>query len=173
MLSDSELVKAVLAGQVDLFEPLVIRYEASIKAICFSVLGDSHLAADATQDAFIKAYEKLATLQNQKVFGAWLMRIAKRRALDMLKQQQTNMAQTPDPPSASTEQHYELDERKDRLLKAMMDLPEHERQVLMLRYFEEQSVRNVATISGRSLGTITKQLSRAHRRLKTILQEAE
>ena len=158
---------------MDLFEPLVLRYEASIKAICFNVLDDAHLAADATQDAFVKAYAKLATLRNPNVFGPWLMRIAKRRALDMLKQQQIRTSLTPDCPPTGEEQDYELDDRKARLLNALMDLPEHERQVLMLRYFEALPVRKVAIVSGRSLGTITKQLSRAHRRLKAILQEAD
>ena len=60
-----------------MYEQLVLRYEASVKAICYSVLADTHLSADASQDAFVKAYEKLASLRNAKVFGPWLMRIAK------------------------------------------------------------------------------------------------
>jgi RNA polymerase sigma factor (sigma-70 family) len=171
--SDFELVKAVLEGRTELYEQLVLRYEASIKAICHSVLVDSHLAADATQDTFVKAYEKLPTLRNPKVFGSWLMRIGKRRALDMLSQQQkeTSLKQ-----AISQETYHgngELDDAKRQLLSALLDLPEHEQHVIMLRYFEGHSVRNVASMAGRSVGTVTKQLSRAHRRLKNILLEAE
>ena len=156
-----------------MYEQLVLRYEASVKAICYSVLADTHLSADASQDAFVKAYEKLASLRNAKVFGPWLMRIAKRRALDLFRQRQKMTAL----PAASSEETYqdngELNDTKQHLLSAMMRLPEHERQVVLLRYFERHSVRDVALVAGRSIGTVTKQLSRAHRRLKSMLQEAD
>ena len=173
MYSDHELVNAVLEGRTEMYEQLVLRYEASVKAICYSVLADTHLSADASQDAFVKAYEKLASLRNAKVFGPWLMRIAKRRALDLFRQRQKMTAL----PAASSEETYqdngELNDTKRHLLSAMMRLPEHERQVVLLRYFERHSVRDVALVAGRSIGTVTKQLSRAHRRLKSMLQEAD
>jgi RNA polymerase sigma-70 factor (ECF subfamily) len=67
----------------------------------------------------------------------------------------------------------QLDERKQRLLAAVVKLPESERQVVMLRYFSGHSVRDVAAILGRSVGTVTKQLSRAHKRLRNILERLE
>lgn len=172
MQSDFELVKAILDGRTDLYSQLLLRYEASVKAMCYSVLTDMHLAADASQDAFIKAFENLGTLRNPKVFGAWLMRIAKRRALDMLSQQQkaNQLKQTRQLPYHDTETCAEI---KRNLLDAMMKLPKHERQTVLLRYFEGHSVRQVASITQRSVGTVTKQLSRAHRRLRILLQEAE
>ena len=66
-----------------------------------------------------------------------------------------------------------LDEEKQALLAAVLKLPEGERQVVMLRYFSALGVRDVAEILGRSLGTVTKQLSRAHKRLRTILERQE
>ena len=64
-----------------------------------------------------------------------------------------------------------LDEEKQRLLAAVMKLPESEKQVVMLRYFCSHTVRDVANIVGRSVGTVTKQLSRAHKRLRKMLRE--
>ncbi|MHC4184765.1 MAG: RNA polymerase sigma factor [Planctomycetota bacterium] len=55
----------------------------------------------------------------------------------------------------------------------MLKLPESEKQVVMLRYFSGQSVREVAEMLGRSVGTVTKQLSRAHKRLRNTLKESE
>jgi RNA polymerase sigma factor (sigma-70 family) len=52
-----------------------------------------------------------------------------------------------------------------------MQLPAGEKEVVMLRYFEGHTVQQVASIAGRSVGTVTKQLSRAHRHLKTLLEE--
>ena len=65
-----------------------------------------------------------------------------------------------------------LDEEKERLLAAVVRLRESEKQAVMLRYFDGYSVKEVAEITGRSVGTVTKQLSRAHRRLRVLLGEA-
>jgi len=65
-----------------------------------------------------------------------------------------------------------LDEDKERLLAAVLELRESERQVVTLRYFGGYSVKEIADIAGRSVGTVTKQLSRAHRRLRVLLKEA-
>jgi RNA polymerase sigma factor (sigma-70 family) len=54
-----------------------------------------------------------------------------------------------------------------------MKLPANEQQVVMLRYFSANSVKDVAEISGRSVGTVTKQLSRAHKRLRIMLERSE
>ena len=60
---------------------------------------------------------------------------------------------------------------KHELLKAVLRLSKSQRQVVMLRYFGEHSVKEVAEISERSVGTVTKQLSRAHKHLKRIMKE--
>lgn len=82
--------------------------------------------------------------------------------------------QVPLPEADVAEEHRSglLDEDKERLLAAVLELGESERQAVMLRYFGGHSVKEVADITGRSAGTITKQLSRAHRRLRVLLGEA-
>ena len=67
----------------------------------------------------------------------------------------------------------QLDEDKQRLLAAVVKLPKSEKQVVMLRYFGENSVGEVANMAGRSVGTVTKQLSRAHKRLRKIIERSE
>ena len=77
-------------------------------------------------------------------------------------------------PAAATEKPYgRLDEESEGLLSAVVKLPEAERQVVMLRYFAEHNVKEVAEIAGRNIGTVTKQLSRAHKRLRRILKESQ
>lgn len=67
----------------------------------------------------------------------------------------------------------QLDEEKQRLLAAVVKLPRSEKQVVMLRYLGDKSVKDVADIVGRSVGTVTKQLSRAHKRLRTMLERSK
>ena len=168
--SDGDLVNAVLGGDRKAFAALVERYEPSVRAVTLSVLQDSHLAQDAAQDAFVKAYEKLSRLRKAEAFGPWLLKTSRRCALNLVRQHRRI------PPSehdvAPMEPAKLLDEEKKRLLAAVLQLSESERQAVMLRYFGGHSVKEVADMVGRSVGTVTKQLSRAHARLRALLGEA-
>ena len=86
MQTDAEIVDAVLKGEKELFAELVRRYEKAVRAVALDVSGDYHLAGDIAQDAFIKAYENLASLRTPEAFGPWLLKIAKRIAFEQAKQ---------------------------------------------------------------------------------------
>ena len=173
MRTDAELVNSVLDGEKQAFAVLVERYERSVRAIALDVLGDHHLATDVAQDSFVRAYEHLTRLRKPEAFGPWLMRIAHRCALDSARrgpketQLETGMVEVMESPNGR------LDEEKQRLLAAVVRLPKAEKQVVMLRYFGENSAGEVAKIAGRSVGTVTKQLSRAHKRLREMLERSE
>jgi RNA polymerase sigma-70 factor (ECF subfamily) len=171
--TDAELVNAVLDGEKQAFAVLVKRYERPVRAVALDVLGDHHSAADVSQEAFVKAYEQLAGLRKSEAFGSWLMKIAHRCALDSarkkLKEPRLEIKTAP----LIENPDGQLDEEKLRLLAVIVKLPRSEKQVVMLRYLGDNSVKEVAEIVGRSVGTVTKQLSRAHKRLRKILEIAE
>lgn len=167
--SDGELIGAVLSGDRKAFAILVKRYELSVRAVATSVLRDRHLAQDAAQEAFVKAYENLGTLRKAAAFGPWLLRIVRRCALDLVSQYR--QVPLPEPDVVAEPRSGLLDEEKERLLAAVLELRESERQAVMLRYFSGYSIKEIADITGRSAGTLTKQLSRAHRRLRVLLRE--
>lgn len=179
MRSDSELVNAVLDGDKAAFEELVVRYERAARAVSLNVLNDRHLAADAAQEAFVSAYQKLGSLRDAKTFAPWLMQIAKRCSLNISRIRHNEpldgMAVGATggclPDGHVNGDNHQLDEEKQILLAAVMKLPDGERETVMLRYFDGRSVQQVADIMGKGVGTITKQLSRAHAKLKNILEK--
>ena len=171
--SDAELVKAVLDGDKAAFAVLVKRYERPVRATALNVLSDYHKAQDTAQDAFVQTYENLLALRKAEAFGPWLMKITHRCALDSLRRKPKAAPLETAACAAIENPDGRLEESKQRLLAAVMKLPKAERQVVMLRYFSSRSVKEVADIAGRSLCTVTKQLSRAHKRLRNILKEAE
>jgi RNA polymerase sigma-70 factor (ECF subfamily) len=141
--------------------------------VALDVLGDYNSATDVSQDAFVKAYEQLARLRKPEAFGPWLMKITRRCALDSARRK-TIEAQVKTKIATSIESpNGRLDEDKQRLLAAILKLPRSEKQVVMLRYLGNKSVKDVADIVGRSIGTVTKQLSRAHKHLRKILERTE
>lgn len=173
MQTDAELVKAILNGEKHVFAELVRRYERPVRAVAIDVLGDYHSATDVSQDAFVKDYERLTGLRKPESFGPWLMKITRRCALDSVRRRpketrlETNVAAAIENPNG------QLDEDKQRLLAAVVKLPKAEKQAVMLRYFSDNSVNDVAEILGRSTGTVTKQLSRARVRLRKIIERSE
>ncbi len=178
MRTDAELVNAVLNGEKQAFAVLVKRYQRAVGAVALDVLGDFHSATDVTQDAFVKAYEQLLMLRKPDAFGPWLMKIAQRCALDSARrkpkeaQLETKIVAAVENPNSQPLDFARdrLDEEKKMLLAAVIKLPKSEKQVVMLRYFGSHSVKDVAEIVGRSIGTVTKQLSRAHKRLRRMLE---
>lgn len=172
MQSDAELVNDVLGGDKQAFGVLVKRYERPVRAIALDVLGDYHLAADVSQDAFVTAYENLPGLRKPVAFGPWLMKITRRRALDRSRRKRDEAPLESVLPAAIHNPDGQLDEEKQWLLAAVVKLPKGEKQVVMLHYFAGHNVKDVAEIVGRSVGTVTKQLSRARKRLRNILERS-
>ena len=171
--SDADLVQEVLDGKKQAFALLVARYERPVCAAAMNLVKSPHTADDIAQEAFVKAWEQLPKLRNPKVFGSWLMTITRRCGLDFLRKKQLLKISDGLDQMAVCERNGQLDEEKQHLLAIIQKLPESERQVIMLRYFGPHSVRDLASIVGRSVGTVTKQLSRAHHRLKNQLQGIE
>ena len=101
------------------------------------------------------------------------MKITRRCALDSLRQKPKETQLEPKIVTAIEGPNGQLDEDEQKLLAAVVKLPKAEKQVVMLRYFSDNGVKDVAKIAGRSIGTVTKQLSRAHKRLRKILSEME
>ncbi len=169
--SDAEIVQEILAGHNEAYALLVRRYERPVRAVAISIIKSPHTADDIAQEAFVRAWQQLPKLRNPKVFGPWLMKITQRCAIDWLRKQQSLKYSDSLDQMAAHDRNGQLDEKNQHLLETIGKLPEAERQVVMLRYFGPHSVRDLADIVGRSVGTVTKQLSRAHRRLKNRLQE--
>ncbi|MBN2457457.1 MAG: sigma-70 family RNA polymerase sigma factor [Sedimentisphaerales bacterium] len=167
MRTDTELVNAVLDGENQAFAVLVERYERPVRAVAMSVLRRRQATDDIAQDAFIKAYENLPKLRKTEAFGPWLMKITSRFALEAA-QQKPKESPLEAATSAIGNPAGQLDEDNQKLLAAVVKLPRAEKQVIMLRYFGGNNVKDVADILGRGLGTVTKQLSRAHKRLRNI-----
>ena len=171
--TDAELVKAVLDGEKQMFAELVKRYEKPVRAAALNVLGDFHSANDISQDTFVRAYEKLASLRKTRAFGPWLMKIAHRCSIESARKNSRAANLEINSTAMIENPNGRLDEENQWLLAAVMKLPKVEKQVVMLHYFDQNGVRDVAKIVGRSVGTVTKQLSRARIRLRKILERSE
>lgn len=172
MQPDAEIVRAVLRGDRGAFALLVARHERAVWATARSVLRDDHAAADAGQEAFLQAFRRLGDLRQPERFGIWLLRIAGRESIRLARRRAREPGQSLDEARRDLPQYRSggpatrLSTDAEDLLEEVARLPEQERLVVVLHYLDGHPVAEVAAALGRPVGTVTKQLSRAIKRLK-------
>lgn len=169
--TDEELVERVRGGDDEAYAQLVRRYERLVRAAVQNLVRDLHAAEDAAQETFLAAFESLDSLRQAAKFGPWVLSIARNQAASACRKRVHAEVCVPDIPSIEPPTNGRLSDRSEQLLELVERLPEHERIVVGLRYFDGHSVEAVARISGRPVGTVTKQLSRAHARLEQWLKQ--
>ena len=166
MQSDAELVNRARRGDREAFSALVRRYERPVLAMAMSLLHDHGDACDAAQDAFVIAYEKLNRLWRPSRFGAWVLQIARRTALRVRKRRARHAAEPMPDDLHARDNGSPIPAMPRKMMDLIARLPEQERVVVMLRYLDDLEMNEIAAATGRPIGTITKQISRAHARLR-------
>ena len=87
--TDGQLVSQTLAGDRKCFDELIRRYQRQAVAVSYRLLGNSQDSLEVTQDAFLKAFTSLDTLQKPEAFGGWLMRIVSNLSLNYRRSRKT------------------------------------------------------------------------------------
>jgi RNA polymerase sigma-70 factor (ECF subfamily) len=164
--SDAEVIEQVRAGNIEAFAVLVGRYERLVRATVFRAVSDRHIAEDVIQNTFMAVFESLENLRDSSKFGPWLLAIARNQAARQVRHNVRQEACMTELAATQPSTNGKLSEQSERLLELVNRLPDHERLIIGLRHFEGYTVQEVATITARPLGTVTKQLSRAHKRLQ-------
>jgi RNA polymerase sigma-70 factor, ECF subfamily len=168
LVSDAELVARVRRGDVEAFGTLVQRYERSLLAFGLAKLRDLHRAEDVVQQTLLLAFRQLHTLRDDCKFGHWLNRIAATQIVEMARARQIPIgASLDDSKNVSADEANSAWIEHEHLLDLIARLPDHERALIGQRYFDGHSMTEIAAITGRPVGTVTKQLSRAVARLRS------
>jgi RNA polymerase sigma-70 factor (ECF subfamily) len=150
---------------------LVRRHQAAIYRVCFRILFDAEDAADATQEAFIRAYDKLSTFHNRSAFKTWMTRVAVNVSLNARSQQRDGIPlddlELVSP--ASTESIVMRAEAVAQLHHALQALPANHRVAVVLRDLEGYSYAEVASALDVPEGTAKGWAHRGRERLKELL----
>jgi RNA polymerase sigma-70 factor (ECF subfamily) len=177
--NDEELVRATLAGDLPAFDELMQRYERLVYSLVVSFATNSEEALDLTQEIFLKAYRKLAAFDGRGTLKAWLARIAINEGINSAKSAKRRTARheawhvvrEDHQPAA---QHHDLliEERKKQVASALEELAPRHRLAIELRYLQEMSIREVASVLECSEGVARNILFRGLRKLRTQLAQA-
>ncbi|UCG52826.1 MAG: sigma-70 family RNA polymerase sigma factor [Candidatus Latescibacterota bacterium] len=169
---DEMIVEACLAGDRKAFEVLVDRYEKKLFNAAYRVVGDFEDAMDATQSAFVKAFEKLHTFNTSYRFFPWMYRILVNESLNIVSQRRRfeGLDSKIELPDKNPEETYGDRELGRHLQSAMMDLKPDQRVVVALRHYQGFSYKEIGEILRLPEKTVKSRLFSARRQLRGILQ---
>lgn len=170
---DAILVQAVQDGDLDAFEALVRRHQATVYRIALRLLGSSADAQDATQDTFVRAWRGLHKFRFDSAVSTWLYRIVTRRCLDLMaaRRPTENLEELElETPNSDPDETVQQRERLAAVTRAIALLPGEQRAALILREFEGLSYQQVADVLGITVPAVKGRIHRA--RLAVISQTA-
>ena len=164
------LITRCLAGDSRAFEPLVERYHRPLFRVAVRMLGSREEAQDVTQTVFLKAYQALATCDRQRRFFSWIYRILINECLNALRARRpTQVIEETMASPAPAADPVETVETRRRVRKALLLLPEAQRDVILLRHFAEMRYEQIAAALGVPEKTVKSRLFSARQRLCELL----
>ena len=176
--NDVQLIQRVLAGDDTAFSALVSKYQRSVHALAWRKIGDFHIAEDITQEAFLKAYQRLSTLKEPQSFASWLYVITANQCKAWLRKKRTWIQSLEDTSSAElqkatysghiiAENERMTEETQREVVKELLaKLQESDRTVITLYYLGGMTYEEISNFLGVSVGAIKSRLHRARQRLK-------
>lgn len=170
---EGEVLARARAGDRPAFAALVRRHQDRVFRFLLRLVGSREEAMDLTQETFLKVFQSLSEWRPEAPFRAWLFRVARNAALDLLRRRRSlgflafdelapdeGEAAWPDP-APRPEQRLDDRRRIAALDRALASLPAEQREVLLLRELEEMSYAEIAATLAISEGTVKSRLARA------------
>ncbi len=177
---DGELIRRAQAGDTEAFGELVTRYMRQAYFAALGLVGSREDALDLSQEAFARAFRARRTLDPGRPFYAWYYTTLRRLCFNFMRDRQrragwltegadwieTAAVSGAEGPERTAERH----EDQRRLAAAMRGLPDHEREVLVLKEFEGLKYREIAELVGVPIGTVMSRLYAARQHLSAVLE---
>lgn len=175
-MSDEQLVMRCLQGETSAFDTLVERYRDRVFSLAFRILGDPTWAEDLTQEAFLRAYTRLAMYDPAQPFSTWLLCLTARLCLNARRDRRTELQQMERAvkaiPAPQTIEEYLYEREQQRTLqRLLLRLPKNQRIAILLYYYEQFPLKEVAHTLQVPEGTIKTWLYRARESLRRWLEE--
>ena len=183
-MTDRELVARAGAGDQEAFEQLVRDNQNRVYSLAVRLVGDREEAADLAQEAFLKAWQGLSSFQGESSFSTWIYRLTTNVCIDYLRRKKRRQEVEPavslddedsgwaEPADAGQDPQRKLEAERSRALSRGLErLPEHQRQVLVMRELSGLSYQEIGAATGLDLGTVKSRIARARLALRKILLE--
>ncbi len=181
MIQEDDLyhIDKVLSGNTGAFAFLVEKYKEMVYTLAVSIMNVREEAEEAAQDAFVKAFQSLPKYKHKAKFSTWLYRIVynecisrrRRRKLKTVSFEDFKMANNEDVLIGDDETWNSQEKRKRLVIKALAGLPESDRIIVMLYYYEDHPVEEIARITSLTASNVKIRLYRARKKLHGVLSK--
>lgn len=182
---DKSLVRAAQKGDMRAFEELVARHRDKIYARAYSMMRNEEEAIDLSQEAWVKAWQRLKQFQGESSFVTWMTRIVINLCLDQLrrhKRQRAESIEAMDEESGGVErqmpvvtvnptERLERAELRQRIDQALSQLSYAHRTAIVLHEFEGMEYKEIARTMECSIGTVMSRLFYARRKMAVLLSD--
>ena len=181
--SDTDLVRSAQKGDMQAFEELVARHRDRVYARAYSMMRNEDEALDLSQDAWVKGWQRLGQFQGDSSFVTWMTRIVINLCLDQLRKLKRKRAESLEAmaeEAGGVERHMpvvvpnpteglERAELRERINRALDQLSDEHRTVLILHEFEQMEYKEISRQMKCSIGTVMSRLFYARRRMASLL----
>ena len=178
---DELLLRRAQSGDPDAFGQLMEPLEQLVWRVCWHYTGNREAAEDCGQEAMIRIWRNLANYRGECALESWVYRIAANCCMDWLRKKKRDQSVSMEPlreqgfdpadPSPGTEEQVVQRDERQRLREAIAQLPDDQREALILTQLEKIPYEEAAQALGVSEGTVKSRVNRAKARLKEILSE--
>ena len=181
--TERELVSRARAGDTAAFEQLMLDNQDRVYTLCLRMTGNREDALDLAQETFLNAWRGLSSFQGTSSFSTWVYRLASNACIDFLRKRKRRQqgesphslddeeAPLPEPadPRGSPEEELERRELRRAVERGLQALPDHHRQVLVMRELSGMSYQEIGAVLDLDLGTVKSRIARARLALKKFL----
>ncbi len=172
------LIKRFQDGEIGVFDDIVDRYKNYVYSLAYQFTQNYDDAYDISQEVFLKVFKSLDNLRSSSTFGTWLRRIVVNTCIDYLRKQPKEKEYDDNYSSVNTKSaDVELPdspiyarELQSQILGAIDRLPDKQKSVFILRYYNDLSLEEIAKTLGRSTGTVKTHLFYATQKLKKLVE---
>lgn len=177
--SDFELVRLFQQGDESAFNHLVLRYQEKIYWVARRFINDHDGADDVTQEVFVKAYESLKEFRSESSVYTWLYRITVNIALNVLRRNKVKeffrideLFDPEDVEAGTPDKLLEQQEERTLIEQAIATLPDKQKAVFFLRYYEEMPYEEIAKVLKTSVGGLKANYFHAVKKIEEYLKRA-
>lgn len=175
--ADEKIIDRILGGERNAYALLVDRYKDRVYSLVLGILRNQQLAEEVAQDVFVRAFTSLKKFRKESAFSTWLYRIAynsavsetrKRRIRHVSFDQQLESTASLQVKAETT---LTREDNRELLERALQQLPAEEKLIIMMYYFEEQSIDEISRGTGLTVSNVKVRLHRLRNKLRGILTQ--
>ena len=179
---DIQLIKLIAQSRQDAIDELFERYKRLVFSVAFAIVGDRSVAEEITLDVFVQVWQRAESYRPELAkVSTWLIVITRNHAIDILRWQRSrpeansvhweDISVQDGPLIHNLEEQIESALQKEKVRKAVAQLPEEQRQALALAYFKGYTQSQISEALKQPLGTIKTRIRLGMQKLRKLLEE--